>query len=109
MRIASPFGGSSGRPAKACRLAEGASRYTWLMRITLSLFAAGLLSVMMGCGQKGPLVLPDAQRPHKKIGIGKPAQPTPTPAQPAQPAPPGTQPPTPGTQTPGTAASAPQP
>jgi predicted small lipoprotein YifL len=27
---------------------------------------------LLGCGQKGPLVLPDAQHPHKKIGVGKP-------------------------------------
>jgi predicted small lipoprotein YifL len=76
---------------------------------------------MMGCGQKGPLVLPDAARPHKKIGIVKPAQHTPSPAQPAasgaqspasgSPAPaPGTPPSAPDTQTPtGAAVSAPQP
>jgi predicted small lipoprotein YifL len=74
------------------------------MRLILSLIAAGLLSVMMGCGQKGPLVLPDAQRPHKKIGIGKPAQHS---APPAQPAAPGTQAPSPNTQTPADAAPSP--
>ena len=87
------------RPAGRMRPEFRASRYTYRMRLTLSLIAAGLLSVMMGCGQKGPLVLPDAQRPHKKIGIGKPAQPAP-----AQPAAPGAQPPTPGTPTPAGAA-----
>jgi predicted small lipoprotein YifL len=67
------------------------------MRITLPLIVAGLLGAMLGCGQKGPLVLPDAQHPHKKIGIGKPAQ-----HAPAQPAAPGAPPPAPGAQTPAT-------
>jgi predicted small lipoprotein YifL len=28
--------------------------------------------MMAACGQKGPLVLPDQQRPHKKIVLPKP-------------------------------------
>jgi predicted small lipoprotein YifL len=78
---------------------SGAPRYTDAMRITLSLIVAGLLGAMLGCGQKGPLVLPDAQHPHKKIGIGKPPQHAPAPAQPAAP---GAHPPAPGAQTPAT-------
>jgi predicted small lipoprotein YifL len=69
------------------------------MRITLPLIVAGLLGAMLGCGQKGPLMLPDAQHPHKKIGIGKPAQHAPAPAQPAAP---GAQSPAPGAQPPAT-------
>ena len=36
------------------------------------LIAASVAGTLLGCGQKGPLVLPDAQHPHKKIGVGKP-------------------------------------
>jgi predicted small lipoprotein YifL len=36
------------------------------------LVAVALAGTLLGCGQKGPLVLPDAQHPHKKIGVGKP-------------------------------------
>jgi predicted small lipoprotein YifL len=33
----------------------------------------GALTILLpGCGQKGALVLPDAQHPHKKIVVGKP-------------------------------------
>jgi predicted small lipoprotein YifL len=37
------------------------------------LIAAAVAGLLLGCGQKGPLVLPDAQHPHKKIGVGKPS------------------------------------
>jgi predicted small lipoprotein YifL len=37
------------------------------------LIAAAVAGLLVGCGQKGPLVLPDAQHPHKKIGVGKPS------------------------------------
>ncbi len=47
------------------------------------LVAAAVAGTLLGCGQKGPLVLPDAQHPHKKIGVGKP------PAAPATSAPSG--------------------
>jgi predicted small lipoprotein YifL len=47
------------------------------------LIAAAVAGTLLGCGQKGPLVLPDAQHPHKKIGVGKP------PAAPATSAPSG--------------------
>ncbi|HWS70367.1 MAG TPA: lipoprotein [Steroidobacteraceae bacterium] len=50
------------------------------MRLLVAVAVAGAL---LGCGQKGPLVLPDAQHPHKKIGVGKP------PATPATSAPSG--------------------
>jgi predicted small lipoprotein YifL len=43
------------------------------------LIAAAVAGTLLSCGQKGPLVLPDAQHPHKKIGVGKP------PATPATP------------------------
>jgi len=36
------------------------------------LVAAAVAGTLLGCGQKGPRVLPDAQHPHKKIGVGKP-------------------------------------
>ena len=62
------------------------------MRTERLLVVACLAGILLGCGQKGPLVLPDAQHPHKKIGIGKPpASPAPTPA-PAGAAPPTTTP-----------------
>jgi predicted small lipoprotein YifL len=51
------------------------------------LIAASVAGTLLGCGQKGPLVLPDAQHPHKKIGVGKP------PATPATSAPSGGAPP----------------
>jgi len=42
------------------------------MRTLHVLVVASLAAAMLACGQKGPLMLPDAQHPHKKIGIGKP-------------------------------------
>jgi predicted small lipoprotein YifL len=42
------------------------------MRNVHLLVAVAVAGTLLGCGQKGPLVLPDAQHPHKKIGIGKP-------------------------------------
>jgi hypothetical protein len=51
---------------------------------TLRLYiVAGAAVSLLGCGQKGPLVLPDAQRPHKKIGIPRPP-PAPAPQSPPQ-------------------------
>jgi predicted small lipoprotein YifL len=44
------------------------------MRTDVLLAVAVLATALVaGCGQKGPLVLPDAQHPRKKIGIPKPA------------------------------------
>jgi predicted small lipoprotein YifL len=43
------------------------------MRNMHLLIAAAAAGILLGCGQKGPLVLPDAQHPHKKIGVGKPS------------------------------------
>jgi predicted small lipoprotein YifL len=43
------------------------------MRNKRLLVAVAVAGTLLGCGQKGPLVLPDAQHPHKKIGVGKPA------------------------------------
>lgn len=58
---------------------------------TLSLLAIVTLGSLAACGQKGPLVLPDAQRPHKKIGLPKPpTAPAPAPATPPSPASPTT-------------------
>jgi len=63
------------------------------MRIVHLLVAAAVAGTLLGCGQKGPLVLPDAQHPHKKIGIGKPPA-APAPAAPSSGAPsPGKTPP----------------
>ena len=39
------------------------------MRNVRLLVAAAVAVALLGCGQKGPLVLPDAQHPHKKIGV----------------------------------------
>lgn len=50
---------------------------------TIGLRAAagiGLTALLLACGQKGPLVLPDAQHPHKKLGVPKPATPSAPPA-----------------------------
>jgi len=44
------------------------------MRI-VSLLVVVCVAALPACGQKGPLVLPDAEHPHKRIGIGKPAAP----------------------------------
>lgn len=44
-----------------------------------------LLAVILadtGCGQKGPLVLPDAQHPKKKVKLPSIPRPTSTPASP---------------------------
>ncbi len=48
-----------------------------LMRTALLLAIAGGVAIALlgACGQKGPLVLPDAQHPHRKIGMPKPAPP----------------------------------
>ena len=51
----------------------------------LALLAIVALGSLTACGQKGPLVLPDAQRPHKKIGLPKPPTPAPSPASPTKP------------------------
>jgi len=57
------------------------------MRI-MGLLVVVCVAALPACGQKGPLVLPDAQHPHKRIGIGKPAAPA---------GPPSTSPPAPAT------------
>jgi predicted small lipoprotein YifL len=45
-----------------------------------------LLTVsVLGCGQKGPLVLPDAQHTHKKVKFPSPKTPSGAPATPAAP------------------------
>jgi predicted small lipoprotein YifL len=49
-----------------------------------------LLAVILmdaGCGQKGPLVLPDAQHPRKKMKLPAVPKPTSTPASPSTSAP----------------------
>jgi predicted small lipoprotein YifL len=44
------------------------------MRTAVLLALAVLATAWVaGCGQKGPLVLPNAQHPRKKIGMPKPA------------------------------------
>jgi predicted small lipoprotein YifL len=59
------------------------------MRNMRLLVAAAVAGTLLGCGQKGPLVLPDAQHPHKKIGVGKPPTTPATPATPTTSAPSG--------------------
>lgn len=62
------------------------------MRAVPVLILALLTSAACGCGQKGPLVLPDKAHPHKKLkfpAAPKPAAPTPS----TTPAPPAAQPP----------------
>jgi predicted small lipoprotein YifL len=63
------------------------------MRNVRLLVAVAVAGTLLSCGLKGPLVLPDAQHPHKKIGVGKPPA-APAPAAPSRGAPsPGTPPP----------------
>lgn len=45
-----------------------------------------LTGAVLGCGQKGPLVLPDAQRPHKQIGFPRAPAPKPATTAPTAPA-----------------------
>jgi predicted small lipoprotein YifL len=42
-----------------------------------------LVASVLGCGQKGPLVLPDAQHTHKKVKFPSPKTPSAAPAAPA--------------------------
>ena len=42
-----------------------------------------LAASVLGCGQKGPLVLPDAQHTHKKVKFPSPKTPSAAPAAPA--------------------------
>jgi predicted small lipoprotein YifL len=44
---------------------------------------AVLTASVLGCGQTGPLVLPDAQHPHKKVKFPSPKTPSAAPAAPA--------------------------
>jgi Prokaryotic lipoprotein-attachment site len=39
------------------------------------LIVIGLSTCLSGCGQKGALTLPDAQRAHRKIGVVRPPAP----------------------------------
>jgi predicted small lipoprotein YifL len=39
----------------------------------------GLCILLAACGQKGPLVLPDAEHPRKKIGVPTSKPPAPAP------------------------------
>jgi predicted small lipoprotein YifL len=54
------------------------------------LVLVSLLALLVACGQKGPLVLPDAQHPRKKLKL--PAPPHAPAAAPAAPAAPATAP-----------------
>ncbi len=73
------------------------------MRNVRLLVAAAVAVTLVGCGQKGPLVLPDAQHPHKKIGVGK------APAAPATSVPSGGAPPSGKAPPPDARDPAPQP
>jgi len=51
---------------------------------TASLWILAILAAsVLGCGQKGPLVLPDAQHTHKKVKFPSPKTPSAAPAAPA--------------------------
>ncbi|MGO9988326.1 MAG: lipoprotein [Steroidobacteraceae bacterium] len=79
------------------------------MLIVRVLIVLSLTATAWGCGQKGPLVLPDAQHPHKKLTIPAPPKPpaapasvpSPTPASPtpASPTPPSQAVPSPAVPT----------
>ena len=56
-----------------------------VMRTASLTAAVAVACLLAACGQKGPLVLPDAQHPRKKLGVPKPA--AATVARPAAPAP----------------------
>jgi len=70
------------------------------MRVASLCVLVGLAVIAAGCGQKGPLVLPDAQHPRKKAKLPAqhstpappPAAPTPAPPTPAPAAPSGSTP-----------------
>jgi predicted small lipoprotein YifL len=64
----------------------------------------GVAGMLLACGQKGPLVLPDAVHPHKKIGAPKQPAAAPAKTPPAPNAAPPAAPP--GTPQPGAAAGA---
>jgi predicted small lipoprotein YifL len=72
------------------------------MRTAVLLAVAVLATAWLaGCGQKGPLVLPDAQHPRKKISMPKPATapaPAANPTAPVDGSDPGTPKPTPAPQ-----------
>jgi len=75
------------------------------MRTIGLLVVACMAAALPACGQKGPLVLPDAQHPHKRIGIGKPAAPpAPAPTPDGSPPSPTSAPPPSGTAAPENAA-----
>jgi len=58
------------------------------MLIVRVLIVLSLTAMAWGCGQKGPLVLPDAQHPHKKLTIPAPPKPPAAPASVPSPTPP---------------------
>ncbi|HEY2145318.1 MAG TPA: lipoprotein [Steroidobacteraceae bacterium] len=74
-----------------------------------------LTGAMLGCGQKGPLVLPDAVPKHKRVIPAPPAvkpapaPATPAPAAPAAPAPAAPSPAPASAPAPAPSASTPQP
>src|SRR5450631_1566436 len=51
--------------------------YTWLMKFVQLLLAVCVAGSMLGCGQKGPLVMPDAQKHKRTVPSipGAPAKP----------------------------------
>jgi predicted small lipoprotein YifL len=55
------------------------------MNTARSLILALLTLSVLGCGQKGPLVLPDAQHTHKKVKFPSPKTPAGTNTTPAAP------------------------
>ncbi len=49
------------------------------MKVASLLTLIGLCTLLAACGQKGPLVLPDAEHPRKKIGVPTSKPPAPAP------------------------------
>jgi len=69
------------------------------MLIVRVLIVLSLTAMAWGCGQKGPLVLPDAQHPHKKLTIPAPPKPPAAPASVPSPTPPSQAVPSPAVPT----------
>jgi predicted small lipoprotein YifL len=56
-------------------LADSSRRYTSRMRYALAFLLFGAAEILAGCGQKGPLVHPDAHKP-KVVTPSAPAAPS---------------------------------
>src|ERR1700683_346089 len=100
------------RSARSSGQSQGAAARAILalMKAVRLLVLITLTALVFGCGQKGPLVMPDAQHPRKKAKFPAPPKTAPAPAPTAAPpatAPPATAPaaPAPAVPAPGTDAA----